>query len=78
MHFFLSLIFLMCSLQCEQPIKEIILDFTMYYSHIVLSRFVPLSCIFKLADEGYFEPPVYNLTPAEAQTFDPDEYFNDK
>lgn len=32
----------------------------------------------KLADEVYFEPPVYNLTPAEAQTFDPDEYFNDK
>ena len=32
----------------------------------------------KLADEGYFEPPVYHLTPAEARTFDPDEYFNDK
>ena len=29
----------------------------------------------KLADEGYFEPPVYHLTPAEARTFDPDEYF---
>ena len=32
----------------------------------------------KLADEGYFEPPVYQLTPAEARTFDPDEYFNDR
>ena len=32
----------------------------------------------KLADEGYFEPPVYQLTPADARTFDPDEYFNDK
>ena len=34
--------------------------------------------LYKLSDEGYFEPPVYHLTPAEARTFDPDEYFNDK
>lgn len=32
----------------------------------------------QLAQEGYFNPPVYELSPEEAETFDPEEFFKGK
>ena len=34
--------------------------------------------LYKLSDEGYIETPVYNHTPAEARTIDPEVYYKAK